>query len=205
MWGFRFAVDKSFRVVEKRLVEHVLSCGLQLLCQPVVHGIGREEPQAAVAVLGVVPGKEAWNVGTRFLHIGEASGVCRRVFECFELAFGIGVVVRYARSAVAGQDVQIDHQLRKRLRFHRGAAILVQRHLFGLNALLRGGVGNQALGQRGALPSGDHPGHDKAREEIRHHVEGIDHPFSGSRQPGDVPRPHLVRRTGHQPGGSSRG
>ena len=32
VWRFRFASDKSFRVVVIRLVEHVLSCALQLLC-----------------------------------------------------------------------------------------------------------------------------------------------------------------------------
>ena len=60
---------------------------------------------------------------------------------------------------MAGQDVEIDQHLGKRLRLHRRAAILVQRQLPRLNALLGAGVGNQALGQRGAHPGGDHPGH----------------------------------------------
>ena len=40
------------------VVEHLLSVGLNLLCQPVVDGVGGEQTQAAVTVLGVVPGKE---------------------------------------------------------------------------------------------------------------------------------------------------
>ena len=75
VWRFRFSFDKSLRVVVISLVEHVLSGGLQLLCQAVVYGIGCEQPQAAVTVLGVIPGKEDLEVGARFLRIGEAPGV----------------------------------------------------------------------------------------------------------------------------------
>ena len=75
VWRSRFAFDKSFRVVAISVVEYVLSVGLDLLCAPVMHGIGCEQPQAAVPVLGVVPGEEALEVGTRFQRTGEAPGV----------------------------------------------------------------------------------------------------------------------------------
>ena len=54
----RVPLNKSFRVVVISLVQHRLSGGLNLLCQPIVDGVGREQSQAAVAVLCVVPGKE---------------------------------------------------------------------------------------------------------------------------------------------------
>ena len=76
VWRFRFAFDKSSKVVAICLVEYVLSLGFQFdVCQPVVHGIGCGQAQAAVTVLGVVPGKEDLEVGAHFLRTREAPGV----------------------------------------------------------------------------------------------------------------------------------
>ena len=41
-WRTRITVDKSFRVVVIGVVEHFLSGGLKLLCEPIVDGVGGE-------------------------------------------------------------------------------------------------------------------------------------------------------------------
>lgn len=74
-WRSRFSIGKSFRVPVIGVVEHLLSGGLHLPCQAVVYSVGREEPQTAVTVLGVIPGKERLEIDACVLGTGEASRV----------------------------------------------------------------------------------------------------------------------------------
>ena len=68
-------LNKSFRVVVIGFVQHRLSDGLNLLCQPIVDGVGGEQSQAAVTVFCVVPVKEGLQIGARFLPVGETPGI----------------------------------------------------------------------------------------------------------------------------------
>ena len=107
-WWSRRSVDEAFRMVCKGVVEHLLSCGLNLVGQAVVHFVRCEQPQSTVTVLGVVPGEKCLEIGARVVRTGEATRVRRCVFECLELAFRVRIVIGHARPRVAGQDVQID-------------------------------------------------------------------------------------------------
>ena len=79
-WWSRRAVDEAFRMVCKGLVEHVLSCCLNLVCQAVVHFVRCEQPQSTVTVLGVVPGEKRLEIGARVVRSGEATRVRRCIF-----------------------------------------------------------------------------------------------------------------------------
>ena len=75
-----------------------------LLGQPVVDVVGREQAEADVAVLGVVPGEEVLAVGARVLDRAEAVGEIGPVLERLELRLGERVVVR-RRGAASGSCV----------------------------------------------------------------------------------------------------
>jgi hypothetical protein len=65
--------------------------------------LGRQQSDARVAVLGVVPAEEVLAEGASLLDRGEAVGEAGAVFEGFELRLRVGVVVRdVALSAYSG-------------------------------------------------------------------------------------------------------
>ena len=65
-----------------------------------------------------------------------------------------GLSLLDARSRVAGRDAEVGEQQRDELAAHGRAAVGVNRELLRLDALLRAGLLDQALGQVGALIDG---------------------------------------------------
>src|SRR6266566_2217377 len=65
--------------------EHAGALGHALLGQAEVHGVGREQAEAAVVMFGVVPGEEVLAVSTRVLDRAEAVRERRPVLERLEL------------------------------------------------------------------------------------------------------------------------
>ena len=68
----------------------------------------------------------------------------------------------------------------------------------GLDGLLEAALLDEPGGERGILPFGDHPADDIAAEDVQQYVEVEVRPALRSEQPGDVPRPDLVRRRGEE-------
>ena len=66
----------------------------------IVHGGRRHEADADVVVLLVVPMEEVAAERMRLLVAVKTLGEVRPIFHRLELAFGIGVVVRYVGAAV---------------------------------------------------------------------------------------------------------
>ena len=73
---------------------------------------------AAVTMLGVVPGEEYLAIGTGILDTAKARGEAGPVLQGLELGLRIGVVVRDVGSAMTLGDVQIDEQRGNRFGAH---------------------------------------------------------------------------------------
>ena len=70
----------------------------------------------------------------------------------------------------------------------------------GLDVLLEAALLDEPGGERGILPFGDHPADDVSAKDVEQYVEVEVRPALRSEQPGDVPRPDLVRRRGEELG-----
>ncbi len=157
-----------------------------------VHDRRREEPEPAVMMVVVVPPKEGLTERAAVGDRSEAVRKLRAVFERPELGFGKRIVVGHVRPAVRFGDAEIGQEQRDGLAPHRGAAVGMQRQLAGLDAVLRAGLGNQALGERRAFGRGQHPADDVAAEDIEDDVEIEIRPLRRAEELGDVPAPDFV-------------
>ena len=75
-------------------VEHLSPGVVGVLSLAVVDDLGREQADARVTVLGVVPAEEVLAERSGFLDGGEAGWEARAVLEGLELRLGVGGVVR---------------------------------------------------------------------------------------------------------------
>ena len=101
------------RSVQRRLAN--LSHGLRL---PIVHAVRCHVANAAVAVLGVVPGKECLAMASGVFDAAKALREVGAVFHGLELRLRIRVVVRGVGAAVALGHVQVNQQTGHRLGAH---------------------------------------------------------------------------------------
>ena len=62
------------------------------------------------------------------------------------------------------------------------------------------GVGDELLGQLGALTFGEQPAHNMAAEDVQDHVQVEARPLGRALELGNVPGPHLVGRERQQLG-----
>ena len=144
--------------------------------------------------------KNAWQWARASSMQPKRVGEVGPVLHGLELRLRERVVVGDVGPAVALGDVQIDQQGGHRLGAHAGAAIGVQGERAGLDVVAGHGLGDQLLGQLGALALGDHPADDVAAEDVEDHVEVEAGPLGRPLELGDVPRPDLVGRDGQQLG-----
>ena len=93
------------------------------------------------------------------------------VLQSLELGLGEGIVIRHLGPAERACYPEVGEQLRRALAGHRRAAVRVQGQHLRRDALLVAGLGDQAPGQRRALPHGDHPSDDVTAEDIEQDVE----------------------------------
>src|SRR5436853_4722879 len=96
----------------------------------------REQFDAGVAVLFVVPSEEVLAEGSRILDTAKLFREVRPVLQGAKMAFRIRVVVGNIGAAMRFGDAQVGQQEGYRLGRHRGAAIRVNRQLTRLNVLL---------------------------------------------------------------------
>jgi hypothetical protein len=130
-------VHKAFGVALIGLSEDLLSALDELLGPTVVEGLGGKQADAAVMVLGVVPGEEGLTGTAGVLNGAEALGELGPVLEGFEVTFREGVVVGDVGPAVGLGYAEIRQQEGHRLGGHRGAAVGMDGELSGGMACLR--------------------------------------------------------------------
>src|SRR5262245_33426348 len=102
----RGAGGEAFRVRGVGRGEHDGARGDPLLGPAVVHVSGRQQPEADVVMLGVVPREEDLAVRSSVLDRAEARRERRAVLERLELRFRERVVVRDARPRVGPRHAQ---------------------------------------------------------------------------------------------------
>ena len=101
-----------------------------------VYVVRRQELDAAVVVLLVVPAEEWAAVSESISEVLQLAGKPWVVFERLEVALRKRVVVAGMRAAEALGDVELREQLRQKLAAHRCAAVGVQRNAPGFTSCL---------------------------------------------------------------------
>ena len=92
----------------------------------------------------------------------------------------------WGRLSEAG-DAEVGEQLRGAFRGHGRAAVRVQGEHLGLDALLQAALLDEAGGERGGFPFGEHPTDDVSAEDVEQDIEIEVGPALRSEQAGDVP------------------
>jgi len=107
-----------------------------------------DEGDAAVAMLGVVPGEEPSTVCSGVLDRAEAFGEVRAILQGLELGLGERVVVADVGVAVGLGHAEVGEQEGDRLGGHAWAAVGVHGELSGGDVVLGAGLGDELLGLR---------------------------------------------------------
>ena len=165
-----------------------------------MHDGGREEPQAAVAVFLVVPGKEDLPKRPSVLERPEALWKLRPVLERLTLRFRERIVVRHVRAAVGLGHAEVGQPQRHRFALHGRPAGRMEREWARLNAVLRAGLADEVLGQGRALVWGEHPADHVPAEDVEDDVEIEVRPLRRTQERRDVPAPDFVRTRGQSLG-----
>jgi hypothetical protein len=159
-----------------------------------------QETEPAVMMVVVVPAKERLTERAAIFDRSEAVRKLRAVFERSELGFGKRIVVGHVWPAVRFGDAEIGQEQRDGLAAHRATAVRVDRQLAWLNVVLRAGLGDQSLGEDGALARREHPPDDVATEDVEDHIEIEVGPLGWPEELGDVPAPDFIGARGQQLG-----
>lgn len=106
----------------------------------------REQIQADMVMVMVVPVKEGARPGTGILHTAEAIRVGGMVLEGLEVGFAEGIVVQDIRSGMAFVDAQIAEQQCQGFGFHWLAIVGMEGQLVGLDLLVGGSGGDELAG-----------------------------------------------------------
>ncbi len=129
--------DEAFRIPLESLAENNLALGDDLISPVVVEHFRREQTDAAVVVLGVVP--EQGDLAERAGILDRAEpfgGNSARAFQGFELAFRERVVIGDVRAAMGLGDAEVGQKQSHGLGRYRGAAAGMDRKLIGGDVLL---------------------------------------------------------------------
>src|SRR5215472_8766803 len=133
-------------------IEHCLPLLQDAFCLSVVHRRRREQAQAGMPVLLVIPTKKSLTESTTVFEASETVRELRPILQRAELAFRIRVVVRNMRTAVCFGHPQIGQQEGHRFGGHGGAAIGMQCELARTNPLLLATLLDQSFREFGAFP-----------------------------------------------------
>jgi len=163
-----------------------------------MYGFWREQADARVVVLLVVPVKEVEAEGPSVLDRSEPVWKLGLILEGLELALRKGIVIGHMRPPVRLRHPQIRQQEGHRLRGHRRAAIRMEGQLALGDGLFLAGLTDKSLSQRRGFAMGDHPADHIAAENIQDHIQVEIGPLSGPQQFGDIPGPHLVGSGGQK-------
>lgn len=199
-WRLWWPIDKALWMLSKRLIKGLLPDDLDHPVRAVMDLQGREQGQANVMVLVVVPVEPAFEVLSCHFQAGKAFWKQGMVFGGFEMSFAKGVVVADARTAVRAPNVETVKEGIKPLAGHWGAAIRMDGELAGIHTLALDCMPNQALGSSGRLGFFDGPTDHEAAKEVQQHIETEHHPLARARELGDIPAPDLPRSHGDELG-----
>ena len=136
------------------------------LGESIVDIVGREEADAGVVVLGVVPGEEVPTVGAGVFVGAKAVGEIRAVLHGLEMPLGERIVVGNVGARMALGDAQVSHQEGHRLRGHGRATVSMQGELAGVDVVAPAGLLDEGVGNRSTLAAGEGPAHDVAAEDV---------------------------------------
>ena len=165
-------------------------------------------PDAAVAMIVVVPAHKLSCPGPGLVKVGEAlGGELGAVLGRSEQGLGIGVVVAHAWPGVRGFDAQMVEHGQHRGGLERGAVVAVQHGLAGQhgNALGQSRALHQMRGVVGVVRGVHFPAYDLATVEVQDQVQVEPAPDDGCGQIGHVPTPDLARGRGDVRGRWTRG
>ena len=192
----RLAVDEAFGVSRVSRVEYQLTLVADEFGLAVMHHGWRQQADAGVTVIVVVPGKECRAEGAAVGQGTEAIGKLRAILHGAEVAFRIRIVVGGVWPRVGLGDAQVGQQESHGFGAHRRAAVGVDGELTGRNILLGAGFFDQSGSQCGGFAQRHHPADDVAAEDIQNHVQIKIGPLGGAAQLGDVLAPQLIRLSG---------
>ena len=163
----------------------------------------RDELDATVAVLVVVPGDERCHPLTGLIFGGEGfAGVVRPVFHRAEQRFGVGVVVGDPWPGERPEHAQLFQPAFQRGCAHGVAVIGVQdqRLLSALaDPLSQASPADQIRCNGWIFSLSNIPGHHLAAPDVDHQVEVQPDPADSGGEIGDVPTPELVRSDSPEP------
>jgi len=162
-----------------------------------VPGVRCDEPDRAMAVLGVVPADETGDPALRVVLAGEPR--CRPVRPVLagaEQGFGERVVVADPRPAVGGDDAEPLERGLHGSTLHRAAVVGVQHEGAGEAALGPDRLAHEIGGVLSAFALVDLPADDLAAEDVEDQVEIKEHAPDWTRHPGDVPAPDFAGTAG---------
>src|SRR5690606_16055690 len=160
---------------------------------------GREEAQAFVMVVIVIPAEEVMAPVTTVPRIAKTAGVVGLILRGVKERLLVRVVVRDARPRVTAVDPEGGEQFGETVGCHGSTAVLVDDELAGLDAVARDGLREELLGESAVLTLGHHPRDDVAAEEVEDDVEVEEDAADEGGELRDVPGPDLVRSRGDEP------
>src|SRR5438552_4078047 len=131
----RYAPGKPFGMRGMRRRQDLGAADDASLGQAVVDIVRREQAEAGVTVLGVVPGEEDVAMRSGILDRAEPVREVGPVLERFELRLREGIVVRDVRAGVGLRHAEIGQQERDGLRGHRRTTVGVNRELIAPDRL----------------------------------------------------------------------
>ena len=164
------------------------------VCATEVDVVGRQQLDAAVMVLFVVPAKERPAVSEPVGEVAQSAWEARVVFERLEMALREWVVVAGMGAAEALVDVEFGEQLRQELAAHWGAAVGVQGDAPGFHVVLCHRLFDEAGCERCIFALGEKPANHAPAIDVDDDVEIEVDELPLGQQLRDVPGPDLVGR-----------
>src|SRR3954454_12506387 len=162
-----------------------------------VSGVGRDEPDRAMAVFLIIPGHETGDPVLRVRLAGEPRcWPVGPVLAGAEQGFGEGVIVADPRPAVGGDDAKPLEGGLHGGALHRTAVVGVQDERAGETALGPDRFAHEIGSVLGAFARVDLPANDLAAEDIEDQVEVEEHAPDWTRHPGNVPTPDFAGAAG---------
>src|SRR5580658_1815409 len=180
------SVREALGVLRVGVVESDLAAGSDLF-DAAVEYLGRsEERKSRMLVMVIIPGEELLTPSSRMGERSEPLRIVGLVLQRLELRLGEGVVVADVRTAEAAHDADGSEELCEALRPHRGAAIGVHRERTAGDAVALDSLGEEVLGELGALPLGEQPANRHATEQVEDHIEAVEDPVQRTAQLGNI-------------------
>src|SRR3954454_11620145 len=162
-----------------------------------VSGVGRDEPDRAMAVFLIIPSHETGDPVLRIrLACEPRCRPIRPVLAGAEQGFGERVIVADPRPAVGGNDTKPFEGGLHGGALHRTAIVGMQHERADEAALGPDRLAHEIGGVLSAFARVNLPGHDLSAEDVEDQVQVEEHAPDWTGHPGDVPAPDLAGAAG---------